>query len=483
MIKWIKPFGDIFVNLLKLIAIPLIIASLLKGISDLKDISKFARIGGRSILIYIGTTVVAIIIGLAIVNLVNPGNGISEETKQTLIQTYEGNSGITGKLNTAASQQESGPLDFLVDMVPSNLFGAMSDNGNMLQVIFFIIFFGIAMLLVPEKSAKPIKDFFDGLNDIVLKMVDIIMLFAPFAVFALLATVIVTSESWEIIYALLKYGITVIIGLLLMIVFYFRKRATNVLVVSNITIEGQNARLLELNENLRKSESTLRHSNTTKDKFISIIAHDLKNPINNIKGLVEIMDDSDLGSQNEIKTMLMESANLLEEKIKATLETIKQMQANKNNVDVLSLHDVLEEVKSSLLMLIKNNKVNFQINFKEETINYNKSILESIFYNLISNAIKYGSDIRQKKVIISSDKEGEYTVLRFEDNGIGFDTTKDMDKVFSIFERVHEQGEATGTGIGLYMIKQMIELNGGKIEVESEVDKGTTFIVKLKNMN
>jgi proton glutamate symport protein len=105
-------------------------------------------------------------------------------------------------------------------MVPSNLFRALSDNGSMLKVIFFIIFFGIAMLLVPEKSAKPIKDFFDGLNDVVLKMVDLIMLTAPFAVFALLATVIVSAESWEIIVALMKYASTVIVGLLLMIGFY-----------------------------------------------------------------------------------------------------------------------------------------------------------------------------------------------------------------------------------------------------------------------
>lgn len=218
--NWIKPFGTIFVNLLKLIAIPLIIASLLKGISDLKDISKFAKIGGRSILIYVGTTVVAITIGLLVVNLIQPGSGISEETVTQMEQTYSGNSSISSKLSTAEAQKQSGPLDFIVEMIPSNLFSALSNNGNMLQVIFFIIFFGIAMLLIPEESAKPIKDFFDGLNDVVLKMVDLIMLTAPFAVFALLATVIVSTESWEIIQALIIYSLTVIGGLLLMIVFY-----------------------------------------------------------------------------------------------------------------------------------------------------------------------------------------------------------------------------------------------------------------------
>ncbi len=220
VMDWVKPWGTIFVNLLKLIAIPLIVASLLKGISDLKDISKFKKIGGRSILIYIGTTIIAITIGLLIVNVVSPGDGVSDETIAKMTETYAGNSNIEGKLSTAASQVTSGPLDFLVDMVPSNLFQALSNNGSMLQVIFFVIFFGISMLLVPEDKVKPIKDFFDGLNDVVLKMVDLIMLGAPFAVFALLATVIVSSESWEIIQALLWYAGTVIAGLLLMIIFY-----------------------------------------------------------------------------------------------------------------------------------------------------------------------------------------------------------------------------------------------------------------------
>ncbi|MDG1913356.1 MAG: cation:dicarboxylase symporter family transporter [Crocinitomix sp.] len=220
VIDWIKPWGKIFVNLLKLIAIPLIVASLIKGISDLKDISKFRKIGGRSILIYVGTTIVAICIGLLAVNIAQPGNGISDETVKTMTDTYAGNSGIVSKLETADSQINSGPLDFIVDMIPSNLFGALGDNGNMLQVIFFVIFFGIAMLLTPEDKAKPIKDFFDGLNDVVLKMVDLIMLAAPYAVFALLATVVVSSESPEILYALIWYAMTVVVGLLIMIGFY-----------------------------------------------------------------------------------------------------------------------------------------------------------------------------------------------------------------------------------------------------------------------
>lgn len=220
IMDWIQPWGQIFVNLLKLIAIPLIVASLIKGISDLKDISKFRKIGGRSILIYIGTTVVAICIGLTIVNIVGPGEGISADTVETMQDSFGNNPNLTKKIATANAQSESGPLDFLVDMIPSNVFNALGDNGNMLQVIFFVIFFGIAMLLIPEERAKPLKAFFDGLNDVVLKMVDLIMLTAPFAVFALLAAVVVSSEDPAILQALLWYAMTVVAGLLLMIGFY-----------------------------------------------------------------------------------------------------------------------------------------------------------------------------------------------------------------------------------------------------------------------
>nr|WP_299485491.1 dicarboxylate/amino acid:cation symporter [uncultured Allomuricauda sp.] len=217
---WIKPLGTIFVKLLKLIAIPLILASLVKGISDLKDISKFRNIGLRTIGIYMCTTIVAIVLGLLLVNIVQPGDGISEETIAKLTDTYASDSGVTSKLETAAQQKSVGPLQFLEDMVPDNAVAAMSNNKLMLQVIFFTIFLGISLLLVGEDRAKPLKDFFDSLNDVVLKMVDLIMLVAPYAVFALLASVVVSSGDPELLIALLKYSGVVIAGLLLMIVFY-----------------------------------------------------------------------------------------------------------------------------------------------------------------------------------------------------------------------------------------------------------------------
>lgn len=217
---WINPFGTIFVKLLKLIAIPLILASLVKGISDLKDISKFKRIGLRTIAIYICTTIIAITIGLVLVNILQPGEGISEETITKLTETYASDSGVTSKLEEASRRKEVGPLQFVEDMVPDNAFGALSDNRLMLQVIFFTIFLGISMLLIGEKRAKPLKKVFDSLNYVVLKMVDLIMLTAPFAVFALLANVVASSGDPDLLLALLKYAGVVVLGLFLMIVFY-----------------------------------------------------------------------------------------------------------------------------------------------------------------------------------------------------------------------------------------------------------------------
>ncbi|MGK0235215.1 MAG: Na+/H+-dicarboxylate symporter, partial [Psychroserpens sp.] len=145
---------------------------------------------------------------------------VSEETITKLTNTYSENSSVQGKIAEATKQVSSGPLQFLEDMVPDNAFKAMSNNGLMLQVIFFAIFLGISMLLIGEKRAKPMKNLFDSLNDIVLKMVDLIMLSAPFAVFALLASVVVSSDDSDILVALLQYAGVVVFGLLLMIVFY-----------------------------------------------------------------------------------------------------------------------------------------------------------------------------------------------------------------------------------------------------------------------
>ena len=218
--NWILPVGTIFVRLLKLIAVPLILASLIKGISDLKDIAKFKDMGLKTFGLYMITTLVAIFIGLTLVNVFVPGNGISPETVEKLTATYANDSGVTSKIATATAQREAGPLQFVIDMVPDNVFFALSDNGLMLQVIFFAIFFAISMLLIGEERAQPIKQFFDTLNDVILKMVDLIMLSAPYAVFALLSSVVVSSNNPELLIALMKYSGLLVLGLVMMIVFY-----------------------------------------------------------------------------------------------------------------------------------------------------------------------------------------------------------------------------------------------------------------------
>ena len=215
---WIKPFGTIFINALKLIAIPLILASLIKGISDLKDISKLSKMGGITITTYLITTVIAVSVGLAIVNIVKPGNSISDETRIELLNAYEDDA--DKKREAAAETKNSGPLQPIIDIVPSNIISAATDNKNMLQIIFFSILFGISMILIPEKKSKPLKDFFDSLNEVILKIIDLIMSFAPYGVFALLATLIVEAPKWDLLKSLLLYSITLIIGLFSLIVIY-----------------------------------------------------------------------------------------------------------------------------------------------------------------------------------------------------------------------------------------------------------------------
>jgi Na+/H+-dicarboxylate symporter len=216
--NWIKPFGNMFINALKLIAVPLILGSLIKGVSDLKDISKLSKMGLRTILTYLATTIIAVSIGLLIVNIVQPGKTINEDTRENLIQNYSGEAGKS--ISSAAEQKENGPLRALEDLIPDNIFFAASDNGNMLQVIVFAIFFGVGLILIPSDKSGPVKAFFDGFNEVILKLIDLIMLVAPIGVFALMSGLVVESPSQDLFVALMWYAISVVTGLLLMIAIY-----------------------------------------------------------------------------------------------------------------------------------------------------------------------------------------------------------------------------------------------------------------------
>ncbi|MEM9143612.1 MAG: dicarboxylate/amino acid:cation symporter, partial [Bacteroidota bacterium] len=215
---WIKPFGKIFINALKLIASPLILAALIKGVSDLKDISKLSKMGGRTIAIYLITTIIAVSLGLSLVNLIKPGKSISGATRAEMVANYT--QSTQAYQETAKSKRAEGPLKPLEDLVTDNIFASATSNRNMLQVIFFAVFFGIGLILIPPETGSTVKHFFDGFNEVILKMVDLIMLAAPYGVFALLASIVVEAPSIDLFKALAWYSITVIIGLGLMVGFY-----------------------------------------------------------------------------------------------------------------------------------------------------------------------------------------------------------------------------------------------------------------------
>lgn len=217
---WIKPFGTIFIRLLKMIAVPLVFASLVVGISNLNDIRKLSRMGGKTVSIYLFTTLAALVIGVVAVNLINPGAAVSEQTRTELLSMYSDAAGekITKSSSSQHEMSKVGPLAPIVNMVPKNIFSSASKNSNMLQIVFVAIILGIAAVMVPEEQKKYFIKFFDNLNHILIRLIEIIMLFAPIGVFALIGTFVAQLTDFGILIALGKYCLTVILGLSLMIV-------------------------------------------------------------------------------------------------------------------------------------------------------------------------------------------------------------------------------------------------------------------------
>ena len=215
---WIAPFGTIFINLLKLIAMPLVLSSLITGVASLSDIKKLSRIGGKTIGIYIGTTALAVTLGLISVNLIKPGDKVPEKMKEKLQVTYQKDA--SNKANTVQKVKDRGPLQPLVDIIPSNFLNSASSNRNMLQVVFMAIFIGIGLIQIPKDKGKPVQEFFESLTEVVIKLVDIIMLMAPIGVFALIAQTINKvagnnpAEILELLGALGYYMFAVIVGLI-----------------------------------------------------------------------------------------------------------------------------------------------------------------------------------------------------------------------------------------------------------------------------
>ncbi|MEM8484060.1 MAG: dicarboxylate/amino acid:cation symporter [Bacteroidota bacterium] len=214
---YIAPFGTIFLRLLQLIAVPLVLASLITGVASLSNLQKLSRIGGKTIGIYLATTFIALVIGLVLVNVMEPGSTVPPDVRDQLQETYSADA--ASRQQQADQAKERGPLQILVDIVPANFFSAASSNRNMLQIVFFAIFAGIGLILLERAKAKPLLDIFDSLNELIIKLVDLIMYTAPVGVFALLAGTITSIASGgaviELLTALGYYCIAVLLGLII----------------------------------------------------------------------------------------------------------------------------------------------------------------------------------------------------------------------------------------------------------------------------
>ena len=217
---WIKPWGTIFIKLLKLIAVPLVFISLIKGVTGMKDIKKLSEIGLKTISIYILTTFIAVSFGLGMVNLIKPGNFFPrDKAEQYKEQFFEK---VSSNVDSAQKLKNTTVMDFVVDIVPENIFAASSDNSKMLQIIFFAILVGIALVILGHKHTAVILPIVDSVDAIILKIVDLIMDFAPFGVMALMAGLIVDfAGDKDMFTALGMYSLTVILSLMMLAYIFY----------------------------------------------------------------------------------------------------------------------------------------------------------------------------------------------------------------------------------------------------------------------
>jgi len=204
IIDWVRPWGRVFIRLLQLVAVPLVFMSLVKGIIGLGDISRFSKMGLKTISLYVITTVIAILLGTTLVSVIKPG------------QFFDASQTIVVEEPLSVTTQGGGPLDFLFEIIPNNIFAALGDNSKMMQIIFFALLFGVAALTIGKKEVKPVLKLVNSLYAIILKMVNFIIKAAPYGVFALLAGLVVdTSGDLGMFSALAVYGLTVMAGLMI----------------------------------------------------------------------------------------------------------------------------------------------------------------------------------------------------------------------------------------------------------------------------
>lgn len=211
---WIKPWGTIFIRLLKLIAVPLVFISLVKGVSQMGDLAQLTRLGLKTLSTYILTTLLAVSLGMGMVSLVQPGSYMPEEKTALLNQQYQTN--LNEKIKQAGAIKNTGPLQFMVDIVPENLAMAATDNSKMLQIIFVALIAGIALIAIGKEKSAPLMPVIDSTNLVILKIVDFIMLYAPVGVFALMAGMVTDFAGDSSIFASLgMYALTVVTTLLI----------------------------------------------------------------------------------------------------------------------------------------------------------------------------------------------------------------------------------------------------------------------------
>ncbi len=215
-LEWLRDFllsidfiGTLFIKLITMIVIPLVVASLLVGTASLGDIRKLGRMGGKTVAYYLCTTAVAVTIGLVLSNLVQPGSRIDPATRDRLAASFAGEAAD----KVALAAQSPTVKDIILNLVPSNPFAAAA-SGDLLPLIIFTIIFGAAVSLIDKPRRDAVIDFFNGVNDAVMVIIDWVMKLAPYAVFVLIAAV-VARFGFDLLQSLLLYALTVVIGLAL----------------------------------------------------------------------------------------------------------------------------------------------------------------------------------------------------------------------------------------------------------------------------
>ncbi|MDP2481037.1 MAG: dicarboxylate/amino acid:cation symporter [Candidatus Palauibacterales bacterium] len=206
---WIEPIGNAWIRLITMVVVPLVMASLIVGTASLGDITKLGRIGGKTVAYYLCTTAVAVSIGLLLSNLLAPGSHMDPTALQNLRSTYI----AEGASRVRMAQQTPGLKDVILDMIPRNPIQAMA-SGDMLPIIFFSIFFGAAVSVLPGERRDGVIKFVDGVNEAAMVMVHWIMELAPYAVFALIGAVLARFGA-DVLKSLLVYSVTVLLGLAL----------------------------------------------------------------------------------------------------------------------------------------------------------------------------------------------------------------------------------------------------------------------------